>query len=321
MRILICLLLSCCSLAQAQPAADAGYPARPVTIVVGYPPGAGTDVLARLVALRLAKRLGQPFVVENLPGASGMIGAGHVAKAAPDGYTLLVAPNTLFLAAHLLPKASTPDVVRAFAPVIQLSQGMLLLAARPGLGVSDAAGLVALARKCPGLSYGSPGSGSPMHIAGELFNRAAGVSITHVPYKGTAPAITDLLGGHIDLIYGVPGSLWPHVQAGKMVALGVVQPTRSPLLPQVPTLEEQGVKGLDVTTWYGMLAPAGTPAPVVARLNREVAAILAEPDVQKEFRAQWEVPVGGSAEDFTRRTRDDYARAGAIVAEFGIRLD
>ncbi|MDX3907004.1 MAG: tripartite tricarboxylate transporter substrate binding protein [Pigmentiphaga sp.] len=316
---LLCCVFAPLGHAQAPSAAD--FPARPVTVVIGYPAGAGTDVLGRVIAGRLASRLGKPFVVENQPGASGMIGAGHVARAQPDGYTLLVAPNTLFIAARLLPKATMPDVVKDYAPIIQLSQGSLILAARPSLNVKDVRGLVAQAREGRALTYGSPGSGSPMHIAGELFNREAGVRLTHVPYRGTAPAITDMLGGHIDLIYGVPGSLWPHVAAGKMVPLGLAQTNRSPLLPDVPTLAEQGVAGIDVQTWYGVFAPAGTPPAIVEKLNREINAILAEPRVRDEFRSQWEIPVGGSAQAFAERTRADYEQAGRWIATLNIKLD
>lgn len=300
------------------------FPTKPITMVVGYPAGAGTDVIARTIADKLGPRLGQSVVVENRTGASGVVGLAAVAQSPGDGHTLLVAPNTSYIAPHVLPKGSASTqagLVKELIPVVQLSTGTMVMVATPSLGVTNAKELAALARRQGAVTYASPGSGSPMHIAGELFKRSAKVEMTHVPYKGSAPAMTDLIGGHVQTLFGVLGSLGGHIQAGRMVPIAVVQKERSPLMPEVPTMAEQGFPGVEVNTWYGVLAPKGTPPAVVERLNREINAVLAMPEVQAKFRAEREVPVGGTPEAFRAETQRTYDRYGQIVRDFNIAAD
>ncbi|MBL0419664.1 tripartite tricarboxylate transporter substrate binding protein [Ramlibacter sp. AW1] len=312
-------LLASCATVFAQ-----AWPTRPVTIVVGYPAGAGTDIIARTVAEKLAPRLGQPVVVENRVGASGVVGVSTVARAPADGHMVLVAPNTVYIAPHVLSKGTAAEqaaMVKDLVPVVQLSTGTMVMVATPSLGVKNAQELAAKARQQPGITYASPGSGSPMHIAGELFKRAAKVDMNHVPYKGSAPAMTDLIGGHVQTLFGVLGSVEPHIQSGKMVPLAVVQKERSPLAPQVPSMAELGFPNVETKTWYGVLAPKGTPAPVLDRLNREINAVLDMPDVRDRIRGMREAPVGGSADAFREVTQREFDTYGRIVKEFGIAAD
>lgn len=223
--------------------------AKPITLVVGNVSGGGTDVITRILAERLQSHLQKPVVVENKPGASGTLAAALVARAPTDGHTLLVTPITLVTTPHVLAKAGAApvDVLTDLAPVVQLTKGTLLLVANPARGIKDAKALVGVARQRPDLSYGTPGSGSPMHIAGEAFKKAAGVPLTHVPYKGVAPALADLLGDHVTVVFSDLASANVYLQSGKLVAIGVTQAQRSPLLADVPTLTEQGFPGVELT--------------------------------------------------------------------------
>ncbi|MDA7415651.1 tripartite tricarboxylate transporter substrate binding protein [Xenophilus arseniciresistens] len=303
--------------AQAQ-----AFPDKTVTLVVPFPAGAGPDAVARLLAQKLSASLGQSVVVDNRAGASGTLGATFVARAPADGYTLLLTPNTFAIAPHLIARGAAPtDVVRDFTPIVQVASTPLVLVARPDLGVRDARALAELARKSKDITYGSSGSGSPMHIGGELFNRAAGVQTLHVPYKGVAPAITDLLGGHLKLNYTSLASVMPHLQSGKLLALGTLERERTPLLPALPTLVEQGFKDVAVQAWYGLLGPRGLPAPVVQTLNQHVNAALAQPDVVEQLKALGATPVGGTPEKLGQLVQADFTRYGRVIQEFGIRAD
>ncbi|MBX6317163.1 tripartite tricarboxylate transporter substrate binding protein [Pigmentiphaga sp.] len=304
-------------------AQSADFPSKPITIVVGYPAGGGPDIGARMLGEKLAARMGQPVIVENRPGVSGMIGASSVARAPADGYTLLFAPNTFLIAPHVLPKGTNVrlDVLEDFTPVVAPSKGAMVLVAHPSLGVRNAKELVALLKKQPGLAYATPGSGSPMHIAGELFKKSAGVDMLHVPYKGVAPAIADVLGGHVKITYASIGVVAQHVAAGRLVALGMAEKERSPLMPELPTLAEQGYPNTATGAWYGVFAPKGTPPAVVEKLNSEFNAALRLPDVAAKLKQQWEVPLGGSPEDLARMARAEYDNYGKIVKEFNISAD
>ncbi len=304
------------------PAFAQAWPTKPITIVVAYPAGGDTDAMARLFAEKLAPRLGQPVVVDNKPGASGIIGSAQVAKSAPDGTTLLLAPNTFAFAQSVLKTsgASAYDVLNGFAPIVQTAVQPMFVAVSTASGIKDLNGLVAQA-KARELSYASPGSGSPMHILGELFGRAAGVKISHVPYKGVAPAVNDLLGGHVPVTYMTLGPLAPHLATGKVVVLAVTQAQRSPLAPQVPTLAELGIKGVEVSAWQGLFAPKGTPAAVVQTLNRHMNEILKMPDVVAKMATFGALPAGGEPARLEKTNADDHARFTKIVKDLGIQPD
>ena len=301
--------------------ATAQYPSRTVTIIVPVPPGSSTDIVARLLAERLPARLGQGFLVENRPGASGLIGAGAVARSAPDGHTLAVVASTLFIAPHVMPKGAGGgvDVVKDFAPIIRTASSPLVLLVNPQLGVKSVAELVALAKRSPGLAYATSGNGSPMHIAGELFQKSTGVQLTHVPYKGVMPAVQDTMSGQVKVAFSALGGIGQFISAGRVNALAVVG-KRTSLLPNLATLADLGVAGIDVDApWFPLLAPAGTPQVIIARLNQEANAILKLSDVRERLISAGVEPEGGTSEEAARNVREDFARYGRIVAEFNIK--
>jgi tripartite-type tricarboxylate transporter receptor subunit TctC len=295
------------------------YPERSVRLVVPYPAGGGTDNIARLLADKLSQRLGQPFVVDNRGGANGNIGADAVAKARPDGYTLLLA--------GLGPLAVNPglyarmpyDPARAFAPIVQVSSAPLVLVAGPGAPAGDLRQLMAFARQHPGqLTLANAGEGSPHHICAGLFAREAGASVTHVPYKGAAPAITDLLGGSVQALCDNVGTIRPFIESRKVRPLAVSTRARTSLLPEVPTFAEAGLPGIDFSLWFMLVAPAGTPADVVVRLNREANAILAQPEVAAKFREFANEPVGGTVEAAAAHLRTETQRWPGLVKSIGL---
>lgn len=314
------LVLASFVLAIAAPGALAqAWPSKPLRWIVPFPPGGSTDIAARPIAERVAQALGQPSVVENRAGAGGNIGIDAVAKSAPDGYTVLVAPDALASNAHLYKIAWDP--FRDFVPVIQLSRQPVVLAVHPSLGVSTVAELVALARQKPGLGFATSGAGSQQHITAEWFAKLAGVKLTHVPYKGGGQAITDLIGGQVQI--GSLGSspLLPHYKAGKVRLIAQSTAKRSSSLPEVPTYEEAGFKGLQIEQWLGIFLPTGTPAGVVARLNAEIGKALADPGLRARYAEAALDPVGGSPEDLGRLVRTDYDKYGRLIRELGIRLE
>lgn len=299
------------------------YPAKSVTVVVAYPPGGGPDILARSLAEKLTQRLGQTVVVENKPGASGMIGAAQVARSPADGYTLLMAPNTFLIAPQVMTKgiAAQVDVLKDFTPIIEPSRGTMILAVHPSLGVKNAKELAALLKKEPGMGYATPGSGSPMHIAGELFKQAAGVDMTHVPYKGVAPAINDTVGGQVKIVYSALGAIGQYIASGRLIALAAVSKDRSPLMPELSTMAEQGFPSVEVNVWYGIYAPKNTPKPIVDKLNQEVNEILKTPDMIARMKTSWEVPVGGTPEALAAQSQREYVTFGKVIKEFNITAD
>ena len=251
----------------------------PIRLIVPFTPGTGIDLIARTVGPRLSERLGRPVVVDNRAGASGNIGTEAVVRAAPNGATLLVTVNTLVMNASLYPQLPF-DPVKDLTPVSLTSWGQLLLVANPKTGFKSATDLVAAARKAPGrINYGSPGVGTPHHLAMELFKATAGVFVTHIPYRGTGPAVTDLLGGQIETMFLPIHVALPHVKAGRLLALGIGSDKRHPLLPDVPTLAEARAGNVNVDMWYGIFAPPGTPPDLVALLNREIRDILLSDEV------------------------------------------
>ncbi|MCE2948882.1 MAG: Bug family tripartite tricarboxylate transporter substrate binding protein [bacterium] len=306
----------------ATPLAAQSWPARPITMVNPYAAGAGVDPVARLVAQRLGERLGQPVVVENRTGAAGMIGAATVARAKPDGYTIMMsAAGDIAINQHLY-KSMTYDAERDFAPITQAVRLPFLLAVHPSVPAKSLKDLIALAKARPDqLTYGSGGSGSLQHLAGALLVASAGVKMTHVPYKAVAPALVDLLGGQLSLVFaGVPAAL-PHVKAEKLRALGVTSTKRIEQAPEIPTIAEQGYPGFEIMQWFGVFAPAKTPPEIVERLYKEIAAVLSEPSVVETLRAQGAEPVASSPAEFAKFIRAEIVRFGKLVKLSGASVD
>lgn len=303
------------------PAFAQAWPSKPITIVVSYPAGGDTDAMARLYADKLSTRLGQPVIVDNKPGASGIIGNAYVTKAAADGYTLLLTPSTISIA-QLVVKTSPAtgyNVLNDFTPIVQTATQPLFLVSGPA-AAKDMKELLATARTKP-LSYASPGSGSPMHILGELFNKAAGVKLSHVPYRGVAPAVNDVLGGHVPLTYITWGPVEPYVASGKVHPIAVADRQRSPLAPNVPTLAELGVKDVEVGAWQGLMAPKGLPPEIQKTLNTHMNEILRMPDVVAKMKVYGALPAGGDPARLAKTNADDHARFGKIIKDFGISAD
>jgi len=295
------------------------WPDHPVTLVVPYTPGTGIDLIARQLANHLPGPLGQPVVVSNVPGASGNIGSEKAARAKPDGYTLLVQVSTLVMNRSLY-KSLPYDPVADFTPVTLTSWGTLLLVANPqAQQAATVAEVVKAAKAAPGkLTYATPGVGTPHHLSMALFLQTAGVEMLHVPYKGTAGAVTDLLGGRIDFMFLPVHVALQHIQAGKLKAIATGSAKRLAQLPDVPTLKEAGVTSDDVDMWYGVLAPKGTPPDVVERLGKEIAAVLKMPSVAKAFESQGMVPATSSGEEFGTLIARDADRWEKVVKRGGI---
>jgi tripartite-type tricarboxylate transporter receptor subunit TctC len=300
----------------------AQYPARPIKLVIPFPPGGPTDIAGRLAAQKLSEALGQPVVVENKPGASGTLGAETVAKSAADGYTLLLGTTgTLVSAPALFPKLAY-DPVRSFAPISRITNGVFLVVVNASLGVNSLQELIGMAKATPGgLAFGSGGNGHPLHIAGEMFKAAAGVDLLHVPYKGVSPALTDLVAGRTQVIFEQPASLLPHIRAGKLKALAVAGSRRMPQLPDVPTSAEAGLPGYEVSAWFALVAPAGTPRDVIARLNAETRKALADRALQEAFVSQGIDPVSSSPEELAALIVADGAKWARAIRASGARLD
>lgn len=311
-------LLAGLSMALA-PAHAQDYPSKPVRLIVPFAPGGSADVFGRFIAQRLQESMGQSFVVDNRPGAGSVIGTDAVAKAAPDGYTLLVMSNTHTVNESLLP--SKPyQLMRDFVGVAPINASDLVLVARSGLPAASVPEMLRLARaKADALSYASSGPGTPYHMAGELLKSMAGVSILHVPYKGSAGARTDVLGGQVDLMFDAIPTMTEHVKGGKVKALATSGTARSPILPDVPTLAESGVPGYEATIWLGVMAPKGTPAAVVNRLNAEISRITSNPEVRKTWAAQGTAPLTMGVDEFTRYLNDDIAKWTRIVRTAGLK--
>ena len=305
----------------APPALAQGYPARTIRIVVPYPPGGPTDVLARIVAGRLSDGLGQQVVLDNKPGASGMIGAEMVAKAAPDGYTLLANASVHVINPGLYPKMPF-DAIADFVPVTQLASVPLILVVNNDLPVKSVRELIAYAKANPGkLNFASSGNAAAPHLAGESFRLATGAAMQHVPYKGSAPAITDLIGGQVQLMFDSMPSAMPHVKAGKVRPLAVTTARRAGALPDLPTVAEAGVPGYDISTWYGIWAPRGTPRDIVLRLQAEIAKVLRLPEVRERFAGLGAEPVGSTPDEFAAYCRTELDKWARVVRDSGAKAD
>ncbi len=303
--------------AQAQ-----AWPTKPITIVVPFSAGGTTDILARVVGEALKNELGQPVVIDNRAGAGGNIGAALAAKANADGHTLFMGTVGTHAINQSLYKKLPYDPIKDFAPLTRVAMVPNLLVAHPSKPYNSVKELVAYAKANPGkVNFGSSGSGSSIHLSGELFNTLAKVDMIHVPYKGSAPAVTDLLGGQIDIMFDNMPSAIQHVRAGKLKPLAVTTAKRSPQLPDVPTVAEAGVPGYEATSWFGMFAPAATPAPVVAKLNAALVKVLADANVKKKIAEQGGEPHGEKPEQFAEFIRNETAKWSQVVKASGASAD
>lgn len=306
---------------QAQAPAAQPFPTRPVTVVVPFPPGGGTDVGARLVAQKLSLKWGQPVLVDNKAGASGMVGADVVARAKPDGYTLLVGNVGTQSVNPSLYKKMSYDPDRAFAPVSMIAELPLVLLITPSLPYQSVRDLVAAAKSEPGkLSYASSGSGGAPHLAAEIFRKSGGVNMLHVPYKGGGPAVTDLMAGHVDILFATVLESIGHIKSGKLRGLAVSSASRSPALPDMPTVGES-LPGFDTGSWIGMLAPAGTPPAIIEKISADVREVLAQPDTRQTLILQGATPLGLTPTAFQARIDADRQRYGRIIRESGITIE
>lgn len=322
-RTVLAAAAAACALSLAPLAAHAqAFPTKPITIVVPFSAGGTTDILARVVGQYMSKDLGQPVIVDNRAGAGGNIGALNVARAPADGYTLLMGTVGTHAINQSLYKKMAFDPIKDFAPLSRVALVPNLLVANPAQPFKNVKELIAYAKANPGkVTFGSSGSGSSIHLSGEMFQQMAGVEMQHIPYKGSAPAVTDLLGGQIAVMFDNMPSAIGHVRAGKLRALAVTTPKRSPALPDVPTIAEAGVPGYSATSWFGLLAPANTPAPVLAKLNASILKALADPDVKKKMAEQGAEPYGEKPEQFAEFIRSETAKWGKIVKQSGATAD
>jgi tripartite-type tricarboxylate transporter receptor subunit TctC len=296
------------------------YPRSPIRIVVPFPPGGGTDVLARLLGQKLNESWGQPVVTDNRAGANGTIGAALVAKAPADGYTLLLVPSGFAANPSMYPRLPF-DAEKDFASITQLAASPLLVVVHPSLPATTIKGLIALAKAQPGhINYASSGNGSPPNLATEQFKLMAGVNMLHVPYKGGGPAVVDLLAGNVQVYFNAILQALPYAKSGKLRALAVTSPKRFAAAPDMPTIAEAGVPGYGFTNWYGLLAPAGTSKDIVTRINAEVAKILTHPDVKERLTADGAEVVASSPEQFTVFLRDEMAKFAKIVKASGMKI-
>lgn len=297
------------------------YPTKPVKLVVPYPPGGPTDIVARLVAQKLSDAMGQQFVVDNRAGAGGNPGAELVARSPADGYTLVVATTAHAINPSLF-KNLGYSLSKDFAPVSQLTSEPLVIVANPSLPANNVAELIALAKSKPGeLNFASSGNGQSTHLSAELFASMAGVKMKHIPYKGSAPALTDTMGGQTHLMFDTMLSAMPHVKGGKLKALAVTSAARSPVAPDVPTVAESGLPGYEAIAWNGLLAPAGTPPEVLARLSAELKKVLAAPEVKEKFEAQGFAASWNSPEDFGRFMTAEVDKWAKVVKVSGAKVD
>jgi tripartite-type tricarboxylate transporter receptor subunit TctC len=313
------LLLLCLA---ALPAAAADYPTRAIKMVVPFAPGGGTDVLGRIIGQRLSEQWGQPVVIENQPGASGGIGTRAAAKAEPDGYTLLMASTGALMAAAAALSPDGPfDVNKFFAPITTVAAPPYLLVVNPNVQANTVADLIKLAREKPkALSFGSSGIGAASHLSGALFEKDAKIEMLHVPYKGTGPAVTDLLGGRIDMMFSPSTTVQAFVASGKLKALGTTGARRSKFFPDVPTVSEGGLPGYESVGWFGLLAPAHTPRDIVDKLNKAVVAIMATQEVKDHMAKLGAEPEPQTPDEFARYINTDVAKWSALVKEQGITI-
>jgi tripartite-type tricarboxylate transporter receptor subunit TctC len=297
------------------------YPRQPITIVVPYPPGGTNDIVARLLGKKLSEQLGQPFIIENKAGASGTMGANSVVRAPADGYTLLVITTGHTIHPALYPQLPY-DIKSSLQPISKLTSGPMLVMVNPQLPVKNLADLIALAKAKPGeLNYGSAGNGSTTHLTTELIGSMAGIKMNHIPYKGSAPAMTDVIGGNAQVVLDLVFSSIQHVKTGKLKALAITSANRSPILPNVPTVAESGLPGFEATVWNGLVAPPGTPKEIVAKLNAEIKKAMADPKLVEQLRSQGFEPDWSTPEQFGALIASEVSRWGKVVKATGAKAD
>jgi len=315
---LLAFILSACA---ALPAGAQSYPSRPVRIIVPFAAGGPADIYARFVGQRLQAALGQPFVIEDRPGGGSVIGTDAVAKSDPDGYTLLMMSNTHTVNESLI--SNKPfQLLRDFAPIAPVNYSDLVLVVHPSVPANSLKELITLAKAKPhALNYASSGPGTPYHMAGELFKAMAGLDIVHVPYKGSSGARTDVLGGQVQMMFDAITTMAPNVRAGKLKALGTTGKSRSPVLPDVPTVSEAGVPGYEAVIWLGFMAPAATPKPIVERLNAEIRKIVNSAEVKEAWAKQGAAPMNMSTDEFAQYLREDIAKWAGVVKLSGAKVD
>ena len=316
-RFLLAALILICGVAAAQQ-----WPAKPVRIIVPFPPGQAADIVARVVAERLTATLGQQVIVDNRPGAGSVVGSEMAAKSPPDGYTFLAGgTSALTINVHLYRKLGY-DTLRDFAPITNMTEVAMVFCVNPAVAARDIRELIVLAKQRPDeVSYGSSGSGTVSHLAQALFAAMADIKLRHIPYKGSVPNLTDLIAGQIMLTAETTPTVLPYVKAGKLRAVGIASNTRIPFLPEVPTLDEQGVSGYDVRAWTGLVAPAGTPAAILERMNKEVAGALATPEMKKRLYDLSLVAVGDTREQFGAYLKSELAKWAHAVKVSGAKVE
>ena len=313
--------LACVFVSLLSPSAawSQAWPSKTVKIVVPYPAGGGTDVMARFLAQKFSEMWGQPVVVENKGGAGGNIGADQVAKSTPDGYTLVMMPSNLSINPSLFDK--TPwDAVKDFSPIGTVATSPIMVGVSAGVPANSIRELIALAKAKPGtLNYISCGGGSPQHIAGEMFNAMAGVQMQHVPYKGCGAAIPDAVAGVVQVLFSTVANMNPHIKSGKLKGFAVAGARRSELVPDVPTVSEAGLPGYNFDVWFGLLAPAKTPRDVIVKINRDINSLLAQKDVKERLQGQFYDVMPGTPEQFATLIEKDLVRFGKVIRDVGIR--
>lgn len=302
-------------------AAQQAYPTKPIHFVVPFPPGGSTDPMARMSAQKISERWGQQVIVENRPGGNTVIGTELVAKAAPDGYTILLTSFTFVTCPNLLPYLPY-DTIKDFDPVATISKSRYLLVVHPSVQANNLREFIALAKSMPQkLNYASSGVGSGVHLAGELFDNIAGTRMQHVPYKGSGPAVTDLIGGQVQLSFQIPISVITHVKSGKLKPIAITGESRFATLPQIPTFAESGLPGYEIVGWYGIATPAGVPKAIIDKMSNEMAAILALPDVLEYLARQGMEPFISNPEQATTLVKADIAKYGKIIKANNIKLE
>jgi tripartite-type tricarboxylate transporter receptor subunit TctC len=305
----------------ASPALADVYPSRPIRLVVGYAAGGATDVIARLVGQKLSEALGQPVVIENRPGAGATVASDMVARSAPDGYTIFMSTIANTINSSLYPKLPF-DFVRDFSPITLVASIPNVLVVHPSVPAKDLKEFIALAKSKPGeINFASSGSGSSIHLSGELFNLVAGVKLIHIPYKGSAPAMTDLIGGQVQSMFDNLPSALPYIKAGKLRALGLTSNVRSAAVPTIPTLAEAGLPGCEIISWFSLSAPAKTPNEIIARLNAETAKALMQPDTKEKLAAMGAEPIPSTPEAAAAFIKTETAKWAQVVKASGARVD
>lgn len=316
------LLLASMLMAQALTAAADDYPSKPIKFIVPYPPGGPTDAMARLIQVPLQAKLKTPVIIENRGGAGGNIGTDFVAKSPADGYTIVLAASGPMAVNKTLYRSMPFDPLKDLAPVIQISAYPLVLEVHPSVPAKDLKQFLALAKANPSdLGFASAGNGTPQHLAGELFNTAAGLKLQHIPYKGAGPALIDVLGGHVKVMFDILGSSVQYIKQGKLRPLAVTTAARSPALPDVPTMAEAGLPGYDISGWHGIAAPAATPKPVITKLNQAINEIFADAEFKKRWEELGTPIVGGTPEAFGALVKSDTVKLGKLVKDAGVTVD